>query len=427
MTQRLGLVLLVALALRGLAAFWLGPGPFGPDGPGALAAVDLGGHPYPLHPLLIGLVGGPRLLSVLAGTLTAVCGALLGQQLRMGLLGPGLAVACAPLMLYPSATAGGDAAALSVAAVALVLARDRPLVAGLIFASSLLVKPVTLPLLLVLAARNPLGLLTALPMLAAPVLAPLIHPKPAAGLLGSWWLATEGLPRLPDVGAGLLRMVRLPLWTGHPVLGALALVACVRARGLPRWLVAGAAVTGVFAVLAIVGDAARPRYIAAASFPLTLLAGGAVARLPLLNLALLWPALGFVSALGALRAQEEGLTPRPVLPFPALDVTQDYLDSGVCGASELRRIATELAETLPRGAQVSVLRLRDGRDGELRWPLLALRPDLDVRVVSASNPGPVAPFVRPANPQRCATPLVDPGEGELMRTWMAAGTGVFGQ
>lgn len=425
MTQRVGLVLLVALALRAVAVLWLGPGPFGPDGPGALAAVDLGGHPYPLHPLLIGLVGGPRLLSVLAGTLTAVCGALLGRQLGMGLLGPGLAVACAPLMLYPSALAGGDAAALSVAAVALVLARDRPLVAGAVFALSLLVKPVSFPLILVLAARNPLALLTALPMLAAPVLAPLVQPKPAAGLLGSWWLASNGDPVMPDLGAALMRMWRLPFWTGHPVLGALAAVAC--RRHIPRWLVAGAAVLGVFAVLAIVGDGARPRYIAAASFPLALLAGGALARLPVLNLGLLWPALGILSAVAALRAHEEGLPLRPVLPFPGIDATQDYLDSGVCGATELRQMAQVLSETLPVGAQVSVLRLRDGRDGELRWPLLAARPDLELRIVSATNPDPVAPFVRPANPERCQTPLVDPGEEELMRAWKAQGEGVFGR
>ena len=115
MTERLGLVALVALFVRALAAWWIGPGPFGPDGPGALAAVELGAHPYPLHPLLIGWVGGPRLLSVLMGSLTAVCGGLLGRQLGLGILGPGLAVATAPLMLYPSALAGGDAAALGVA------------------------------------------------------------------------------------------------------------------------------------------------------------------------------------------------------------------------------------------------------------------------------------------------------------------------
>ena len=422
MTERLGLVALVALALRLLAMAWIGPGPFGPDGPGALAAVDLGGHPYPLHPLLIGLVGGPRLLSVLAGTLSAVCAALLGRQL--GILGPGLAVACAPLMLYPSALAGGDAAALALASIALVLARRRPLVAGLVFCLSLFVKPVTFPLILPLAVLNPLALLTALPALLSSVLAPLVQPKPASGLLGSWWLASNGAVEMPDLAHGLRLVWALPWWTAHLLLAAAAAVACGRAGR--RWLLAAAAAASVLAVLTLVGDGARPRYIAAASFPVALLAGGALRRQPVLCLGLLWPALGVVSAVASLRASEEGLSQHPVIPFPQVDASREYLDSGVCGASELRRAAEELSASLPRGAQVSVLRLRDGRDGEFRWPLLARRPDLDLRVVSATNPDPAGPFVRPAHPERCQTPLVDPGEETLMRQHTAQGEGIFG-
>ena len=423
MTQRLGLVALIALALRLLAYAWVGPGPFGPDGPGALAAVQLGGHPYPLHPLLIGLVGGPRLLSVLAGTLTAVCAGLLGRQLGLGISGPGLAVAAAPLMLYPSALAGGDAAALGVAAVALVQARPRPLLAGLLFGTSLMVKPVTFPLILPLAALNPWTLLTAVPALALPALGPLIRPKPAAGLLGSWWLASNGAPAFPDLALGFKRMVELPFWTGHPVMGALAAIGCGRAWR--RWLVAGAAMAAVWAVLSVVGDAARPRYIAAASLPLALLAGGALRRVPPLSLGFAWPALGVISAVAAVRALEEDLPPRPVVPFPAVDAGQEYLDSGVCGASELRGLAIELAATLPQGAEVDVLRLRDGRDGELRWPLLSARPDIRVRVVSGTEDiGPL--YVGPANPRRCATALVDPGEEALMHAHSTPGEGVFG-
>ena len=105
---------------------------------------------------------------------------------------PGLAVAAAPLMVYPSALAGGDAAALGVAAVALVLARRHPLAAGLIFAASLMVKPVTFPLILVLAARHPLALVTALPALAAPALAPLVQPSPRRGCWGVGGWPTTG-------------------------------------------------------------------------------------------------------------------------------------------------------------------------------------------------------------------------------------------
>jgi hypothetical protein len=293
-----------------------------------------------------------------------------------------------------------------------------------VFGASLLVKPVTFPLILPLAALNPWSLLTALPTMALPALGPLIRPKPAAGLLGSWWLASNGTPAFPDLALGFRRMVELPLWTGHPVMGALAAIGC--GRQWKRWLLAGAAMAAVWAVLSVVGDAARPRYIAAASLPLALLAGGALKRLPLLSLAFAWPALGVISAVAAVRAVEEDLPPRPVLPFPALDASQEYLDSGICGAGELRALAVELAESLPAGAEVDVLRLRDGRDGEFRWPLLAARPDIRLRVVNGGTTDIGALYVGPARPEGCTTAVVDPGEEAFMKAHPASGEGVFG-
>ena len=99
-----------ALVVRAAAAWWLGPGPFGPDGPGVEAAAVIGGHPYPLHPILAGLFGA-RAVSVMAGIVTVLACTALGQRWGRCFWGPGLTIACAPLLVYPSALAGGDALA----------------------------------------------------------------------------------------------------------------------------------------------------------------------------------------------------------------------------------------------------------------------------------------------------------------------------
>lgn len=429
------MLLLFALALRALAAWWLGPGPFGPDGAGAEAAVVLGGHPYPLHPALIQTLGDARLLSVLGGVLAAWSVGRMGELL--GARASGVLAACAPLLLLTSAMAGGDSAAAGAAGAGLALAwSGHPLVGGLLAASSIAIKPVALPILpLVLlcglfpggprfaSLRALAGLLGgSLPWLST--LDPLLRPRPHAGLLGSWWRSTQDLPpawgSFLDLGhAALGALAGLPLWTGLHALLLLAILGLVRTehRKLP-------AIVLIFSLLALVapaallGDQLRPRYLAAASLPLTAVAGLGLRSLWPLAMALLWPAAAFISQLAALRAGEEGLPQRPTLPWPAaMDTREAYRDAGVCGAGELREMAAKLAESLPQGATVTVLRLRDGREGELRWPLLARRPDLQIALIHAGNcpdgacvPSLEGPVVYAADTSRCATEVLDPGE-----------------
>lgn len=431
----------LALAVRLAAAWWLGPGPFGPDGPGAQAAAVLGGHPYPLHPLAIGLVGA-RGVSLVAGTVTVLACAALGERWGRRFWGPGLAAACAPLLVYPSALAGGDALAVALAAVGLALAaRGRGLSGGFLAAASLWAKPIALPLM-------PLLVLTPAPALAAlgaglglglssALLQPLLSPKPRAGLLGSWWASTDGLVATPGqlpelLIAGVERLWELPLWTGHPVLGGLAVIGVLATgRGRRRRALIGlGAAACLVATAAVLGDVLRPRYLGAASVPLTVLAGLALGRVPWLALGLLWPTLALVSQVAAVRTTDDDLAARPVLTTPPVDAQAEFMDAGVCGGTELRELAAGLASTLPTGAEVVALRLRDGRQNDLLWPLQAARPDLRLTVFHQGCCGGLDPvdcaaalrhhldsggsLVAPLPAAACRTPLTDPGESLLV-------------
>ncbi len=439
--KRWFLLAALALAVRWTAAWWLGPGSFGPDAPGAEAAVILGGHPYPLHPIGIQLLGA-RGLSVISGVVTVLACAALGLRWGRCFWGPGLAAACAPLLVYPSALAGGDAAAIALASVGLALAAvGRGFAGGVCAAASLWAKPIALPLI-------PLLLVTPSPLLAGAgagatllvskgLLAPLLAPKPRAGLLGSWWVSSDGIP--PSVGAwrdllfaGVERLWDLPHWTGHPVLGLLALfgVFAWQKGRIRRALVWATAAACLALTATLLGDVLRPRYLGAASLPLTVLAGIALGRVAPLALTLLWPTAALITQVAALRATEEGLTERLVLDSFAVDAAAEFRDGGVCGATELRATAATLASDLPLRHEVVALRLRDGRQNDLLWPLQAARQDLRVTVFHAGccddlGAGACAAALRfhleqgatlvaPLTDHGCTTALVDPGEAPLL-------------
>ena len=97
-----GGLMLLAMVIRVVCSFLIGAGTFGPDGTGAEAAVQLGGHPNPILPLLIGFFGGGRGLSVFSGAVTAVACAKLGQRLGGNPWTCGLMGACAPLLVLPA-------------------------------------------------------------------------------------------------------------------------------------------------------------------------------------------------------------------------------------------------------------------------------------------------------------------------------------
>ena len=283
----LAILFVVAAGLRGLAAWALGDGaPFGPDGTGAEAAVHLGGHLYPLHPLLIGVVGSARSLSVLSGGVVCAALGLLGK--RSGLGGAaGWIAAMHPLLVYTGALSAGDAPALALVCAGAALATvgaagtrapvrpdgaasglratasaakltpgpqgsdgvmpvesriwaldhaahwgrvwAAPLLGGALAGLSVWVKPIALPaaLLLCLRPRALVGFAAVL-LVAHRWLDPLLRPRPTGGLLGSWWASTSGAPPMelgPWLSGGVAAIAAAPLWTLWP----LALLAPVSA------------------------------------------------------------------------------------------------------------------------------------------------------------------------------------------------------
>lgn len=387
----------VAVAVRVGAAWLLGEGaPFGPDGTGALASVWLGGHPYPLHTALLTLTHDARLLSILMGSATAVLVWAWGRRVGLG-GGGGWLVALLPGAVYTGALSAGDAPALALVTLGALLTTARgglQVVGGALAMASIAVKPIALPALVLLLVRplSLLGVVLALPV-ALRWLGPLVSPMPRGGLLGSWWVASDGAP--PSDAAGWLALVRggaeavvsAPLWacTGLAVVAVVG--ALVPWRGDPEvswWTRLGVvgALAGLVATAALFGDRVEPRYLVPGLVALAPWAGAVLPRG--VALALLWPTLAVVTQVAAERAERDPSAVVPAVPVvsaPAVDARQLFDEASTDDATALRAEASRLAETLPQGATVTVEHRAHDREGELTWPLQVLRPDVRIDVV----------------------------------------------
>ena len=444
-------------------------GAFGPDAPGA-AASAFGGilaHPYPLHPLLIRVfavpsgdpVQGALLLSLAAGLATVAAAWVIGRVLTDGRDGRSTALlaATAPLLVQGSLLRGGDALAVSLAAWAVALGwwgarsvgtrqveswgpRVGLLVAGLLWGLSAAAKPIALPAGAFLLAAPLLGGRRSLPWLggglvlgglvAAPFLAPLHSPRPAMGLLGSWWLpAPPALAELPSwlaTGGGVLvGLAREQSWSQLNLLAGLSLAGCVVAaprRGF-RFVVFLLGLGSMLGLAAMLGDRLQARYLCAASFGWLMLAGlaltpgnlrrGTPPEQASWRRVLLGPLpLSFVVTLSVmanlrlwdgvalLRSQEEGAAaPSGFFADWAGDwrPIRAYSDSSICGALELERLAETFTRQAPRGSSVVTLPLRDGRAWHLLGPLGSARDDLTLLEIG--------PECCPAGPEACALQL----------------------
>lgn len=385
-------VVIAALCVRMLGAWVLGEGAvFGPDGTGAEAAVVLGGHPYPVHILLLDLIGGDaRALSM--GSSSLVCGLLWLWGRRMGLGGAGgwLAVTL-PLAVFPGVLASGDAPALAVVMVGAVLTTfggPWVVVGGAVAAISVAVKPIALAGLLLLVARpaSLVGAGTVLVLLRG-FTRPLWAPMPSGGLLGTWWVASEGAPPelwLSWLGAGAWRIAEAPVWGTVWVvwMGALAVLltrqdARIRTAAL---MIAGATVV----VGALFGPRMELRYLSPAVLCMLPFLGALIqTRRVTLACAVvgLWPTFALLTQLGAERSTRDPMARVPAVPivaFPAVDVGPIFNTCSVDDATRWRQLAVQLAEVAPVGSTVIADQLPDGREGELLWPLRVLRPDLKV-------------------------------------------------
>ena len=389
-------IMVAALIVRMIGAIALGEGaPFGPDGTGAEAAVALGGHPYPLHILMLSIFGADaRGLSMLCGATNCVLIALWGRRVGLGMSGGWLAV-FAPLSVMPGVLAAGDAPALTVALLGVLLSTmggwRGPLGGGLA-ALSVAVKPIALPAL-VLMAPHPSGLLGAagVLILLRQFVAPLWSPMPQGGLLGTWWVASGGAPPqaiLSWAGDGLKTLIDVPHWAQIwwvPV-GALAALRLERRR---------LAVTAILPALsvcmiaAMFGGRVEARYFAAAMVAALPFVGSVLRSARFVSMScgvMAWASVALLTQLGASRAALDSYAQVPNLPvlqWPMVEAEAIFKTCSTEDATRLRKLALQLAEVAPPGSTIITEPRPDGREGELFWPLQVLRPDLKVSTSAA--------------------------------------------
>ena len=401
----MGALLLAALGLRLGGSWILGDGaPFGPDGTGAEASVHLGGHLYPLHIALIGLVGDGRTLSIACGTATVLLLWVYARRLGLGSTAGWLAAAL-PLAVYPSCLSAGDAPALMfvVAGATLATFGRGAAVAGGALALASIAVPVVLPALVLLLPRpvSLVGVLLGLPA-ALRWLKPLVDPKVDGGLLGTWWQASGGHPpRTPaDAGAlltgGMQALVDAPVWALVPF-ALVAVAGAVRPRpvdppdagGEPtgpdrrtRILVI-APLASILITAALFGERLSPRDLMASLVALLPWAGAILPRWT--GALLLVPTLALLTQVAAHRSEADPtaeVPDIPVLPMPVVDAGPLFDESSTEGATAMRAEAARLADSLPEGATVTVERRPHGREGELVWPLRVARPDVQFEIVA---------------------------------------------
>jgi hypothetical protein len=385
----------LALLVRVAGTVVLGDGaPFGPDGTGAEAGFVLGGHPYPLHMLALYLTGGDvRALSVISSAVSVGLLAVWSDRLGLGPRGAWMAVVL-PLAVFTGVLAGGDAPAMAVVLAGAVMStgpRPMAILGGALAVSAVAVKPIALPMLVLLLAR-PWSLLGVAPtlVLLSGFLRPLWQPMPDGGILGSWWVASGGaLPLAPLTWAlnGWGALFQTPIWSCAWALWFLPLAAIRLRHRPPLALSALAVLIGAWGCAALFGPRMEPRYLAPVMLAALPFVGWLLPRSRSLGLAvcavLLWPTAGVLTQLANHRAEQDPLAAVaqvPSVPFP-VDVRPIFDSCSTPDATRMRLLARQIADVAPLGAIITTTSRPDGREGELFWPLQVLRPDIKVQVI----------------------------------------------
>jgi hypothetical protein len=386
-----GLILAVfALSVRIVGAAILGQGaPFGPDGTGAEAAVFLGGHPYPMHIALLHLFEADTLgLSMASGSLSCVLLWWWGHRVGLGGAGGWLA-ATVPLAVLPGILSAGDAPAIAVALIGVLIStagRRWALLGGAVAAVCVTVKPIALPCLVLLLARpnSLVGVMGVLALLRGFV-RPLWAPMHDGGLLGTWWVSSSGRP--PDAWFGWLvdgaiELASVESWALIWMLLLSAMISVLSLGGTRLRLTGVAPIFAAWMIACMFGGRMETRY----------LAGAVLVCLPFVGLLLktrsivagavvvmLWPTAALVTQVADVRAalDKEALVPSvPVISWPTVDARSIFDSCSTEDATHLRNMARQLAAVAPEGSTIITDALPDGREGELFWPLRVLRPDL---------------------------------------------------
>ncbi|MAY80088.1 MAG: hypothetical protein CL930_04800 [Deltaproteobacteria bacterium] len=386
-------LMIVALLVRTAGGWLLGEGAvFGPDGTGAEAAVYLGGHPYPLHIAMLRMFGGDaQNLSVLAGSFNCVLLWFWGRRVGLGGAGGWLAAAF-PLSVLPGTLAAGDAPALSVVLLGAVLATYPGIfrvLGGALAGICVMVKPIALPALVLLIAR-PMSLLGAAGSLMTfnQFIRPIWAPMPDGGILGTWWVSSQGQP--PDnllvwFVDGVSHLVHAELWALLWVL-PFAMLCFFRVSDHRIRVASIGPLFAATVVAALFGDRLELRYLSSAVVVALPFLGAVFTRSLVLwgtTVALIWPTAALMTQIAHMRMamDPDALIPDvPMVSHPSVDARIIFDACSTEGATRLRQMAFQLAETAPQGVTIVTDARPDGREGELFWPLMVLRPDLKVQV-----------------------------------------------
>jgi hypothetical protein len=388
------MIAIIALCVRIFGALVLGEGAaFGPDGTGAQAAVFLGGHPYPLHIQMLKLFGADaRALSMFCGSLNCVLLWHWGRRVGLGGAGGWLA-ATLPLSVFPGVLAAGDAPALTVLLLGVLMSTYGgfwPVLGGVTAALSVAVKPIALPALVLLVV-HPMSLvgaaggLLAMRQFIQPLWAPMAH----GGILGSWWVSTGGLPPISWanwLGDGLSRLSGTALWGLIALVPLAALLGLMKAESKRLRLAALGPLIAAIVVAALFGDRLELRYLSAA-FVVSLPFFGPLIKDSKMLFALtilgIWPTSAVLTQLAVERTSRDPqatVAAFPTVNWPQVNTTVLFDACSTDGATHLRNLAYQLAEMAPKGSTIITEARADGREGELFWPLQVLRPDLKVAV-----------------------------------------------
>ena len=304
----------------------------------------------------------------------------------------------APLSVLPGVLAAGDAPALTVALVGILLSTWGGWlgpVGGALAAVSVAVKPIALPALLLLAVR-PASLIGAVGVLILlrHFISPLWSPMPHGGLLGTWWVASGGSPPqavFSWAADGLMTLMDSPHWAQiwWLPLGAMGVL---RARSRALVLTGILPLLAAWGIAAMFGGRMEARYL---SVPLVValpFLGALLADRRVLGVVcacMTWATVALITQLGAARAAIDShaqVPELPVLSWPAVEADAIFQTCSTEDATRLRELAIQLAEVAPKGSTIITEARPDGREGELFWPLKVLRPDIKV-----STSGPEAP------------------------------------